>query len=155
VNVLQKVRKTLSPLLDADAFNVVSLRNAISKVDGGGRKASTSLNNLFEVLEVYEPSAEFINAPDMTPSTPSETEYTVEVEEDSLFEALFTMTALMDDLARLRREISDLWTDYNSGKRDLAAVSAVTHSAIDLARSYEEEVRPLFQKNGGTAKFHS
>jgi hypothetical protein len=38
VNVLQKVRKTLSPLLDADAFNVVSLRNAISKVDGGGWK---------------------------------------------------------------------------------------------------------------------
>jgi hypothetical protein len=34
-------------------------------------------------------------------------------------------------------------------------VSAATHSAIDLARSYEEEVRPLFQKNGGTAKFHS
>ncbi|KAF2649112.1 hypothetical protein K491DRAFT_721960 [Lophiostoma macrostomum CBS 122681] len=152
VSVLQKVRKTLSPLLDADAFNVASLRDAISDVSGVARKGP--LNNLFEVLEVYEPSAAFVDAPDMTPPTPAETEYTVEAEEDSLFEALFAMTALMDDLTRLRGEISELWADYNSGKRDLAAVSIASHAAIDLARSYEEEIRPLFQKNGGTTKFH-
>ena len=62
-------------------------------------------------------------APDIELPPLSEMEHTVKVEEDSLFEALFEMTTLMGDLARLRSDISELWTSYKAGGIELAAVS--------------------------------
>ncbi|KAL8643499.1 MAG: hypothetical protein Q9226_008330, partial [Calogaya cf. arnoldii] len=152
VSILEKVRKTLQPLLSVDAFNLSNLKDAVKNV--GTHKYKKGLSTLFEVLDVYEPSAEFEAAPDVEPSPPNPPEYTIEAEEDSQFEALFAMTALMDDLSRLRLEIADLWRKYEAGEMDIAAVSIATNTAIELAQSFEDDISPLIQKNGGSSDFH-
>ncbi|KAI4171808.1 MAG: hypothetical protein LQ346_008699 [Caloplaca aetnensis] len=152
VNILEKVRKTLQPLLSVDAFNLSNLKDAITNV--GAHKDKKGLSNLFEILDVYEPSAAFEAAPDVVLPPPSALEYTVEAEENSQVEALFAMTALMDDLSRLRLEIAELWTKYEAGQMDIAAVSVATNTAIELARSFEDDISPLVQKNGGSSVFH-
>ena len=153
VNVLEKVRKTLQPLMSVDTFNLSDLKDAVTNV--GNHKNKKGLSSLFAVLDVYEPSAAFEAAPDVVLPPSSEMEYTVEIEEDSLFEALFAMTTLMDDLSRLRSEIAELWTKYEAGKMDIAPVSIATNTAIELAHSFEDEISPLVQKNGGPSLFHS
>lgn len=152
VSVLEKVRKTLQPLKNEEVFNVSDLKETISKV--GTHKDKKGISSLFEILDVYEPSAAFEAAPDVVPTTRDKTEYTVEVEKNSLFEALFAMTTLMDDLSRLRAEIAELWTRYEAGEMDIAAVSVATNTAIELARSFEDEIKPLVQENGGSSVFH-
>lgn len=153
VNILEEVRKTLQPLLSVDAFNLSDLKDAITNVET--HKDKKGLSSLFEVLDVYEPSAEFEAAPDVVVPAPSAPEYTVEAEEDSQFEALFAITALMDDLSRLRLEIAELWTRYEAGEMDIAAVSVATNTAIELARSFEDDISPFVQKNGGSSTFHA
>ncbi|KAL8851247.1 MAG: hypothetical protein Q9221_003878 [Calogaya cf. arnoldii] len=153
VNILEKVRKTLQPLLSVDAFNLSDLKDAVKIVET--HKDKKGLSSVFEVLDVYEPSAEFEAAPDVERSPPSPPEYTVKAEEDSQFEALFAMTALMDDLSRLRLEIAELWKKYEAGDMKIAAVSIATNTAIELAQSFEEDISPFIQKNGGSSDFHS
>ncbi|KAL8980519.1 MAG: hypothetical protein Q9205_004414, partial [Flavoplaca limonia] len=152
VNILEKVRKTLEPLLTVDAFKVSNLKDAVTNI--GTHKHTKGLSNLFEVLAVYEPSAEFEAAPDVVHPPPIAPQYSVEVEDDSTFEALFAITTLMDDLSRLRREIAELWTKYEAGEMDIAAVSVATNTAIELARSFEEDISLLVEKNGGSSVFH-
>ena len=153
VNVLEQVRKALQPLMNVDALNLSNLKDAVTNV--GSHKSKKGLSNLFAVLDVYEPSAAFEAAPDVVLPPSSEMEYTVEIEEDSLFEALFAMTTLMDDLSRLRMEVAELWTKYDTGGMDVAAVSIATNTAIKLAQSFENEINPLVQKHGGSSMFHS
>lgn len=152
-NVLEKVRKTLQSLLNVDAFNLSSLKDAVNNV--GTHKDKKGLSSLFSVLDVYEPSAAFEAAPDVVLPPSSEMEYTVEVEEDSLFEALFAMTTLMDDLSRMRTEVAELWKKYEFGEMDIAAVSIATNTAIELAKNFEDEISSLVQKHGGSSLFHT
>ena len=152
VNILEKVRKTLEPLLTVDAFNVSNLKDAVTNI--GTHKHTKGLSNLFEVLAVYEPSAEFEAAPDIVHPPSIAPQYSVEVEDDSTFEVLFAITTLMDDLSRLRREIAELWTKYEAGEMDIAAVSVAPNIAIELARSFKEDISLLVEKNGGSSVFH-
>ena len=153
VEILEKVRKTLQPLSDSGTFNLSNLKEAISNVDT--HRKNKGLSSLFEVLDVYEPSATFEAAPDITISRPSEIEYTIDAEENAEFEGLFAITTLMEDLSRLRIEIGKLWAKYEAGDMDIAAASVATNAAIELARSYEDEISPLVEKNGGSSMFHN
>lgn len=153
VSILEKVRTTLQPLMSGtDTINVADLKGSLP-TDAGKDKV-TPLANFFDVLYVYETSAEFEAAPDISIPTAAETDYMLESEDDALYEALFAMSALMDDLGRLREEVAGLWAEYEAGKKDIAAVAVATNTAIELARSYEEEIKPLVQKQGGTSMFH-
>ena len=152
VQVLEKVRKTLQPLSDLSTFNLSNLKEAISNVDTHREKKG--LSSLFEVLDVYEPSAAFEAAPDIAISPTSEVEYTVDEEENAELEGLFAITTLMGDLSRLRIEIGKLWAKYEAGDMDIAAASIATNAAIELARSFEDEISPLVEKIGGSTIFH-
>ena len=115
VTVLEKVRESLKPLTKSNALDLSSIKNATPRA-GGDRARQSELRNLFEVLDVYEPSAEFLAAPDVVPSpSPVELEYTVEEPTDSIIEAFMAMTMLVNDLSRLRAEIADLWARHNTG----------------------------------------
>jgi hypothetical protein len=97
-----------------------------------------------------------LNTPDVEIPKP---EYTVkidETEDDTLYEAIFAMTMLMNNLDHLRAEISSLWTQYNEDKdgADIAAIAVATNTAIDLVCSFEEELQPLMDSQGGTTTFH-
>ena len=153
INVLEKVRKTLEPLLRVDAFNLSTLKDAVPNL--GSHSENRGLSSLFKALDVYEPFAGFKAASDVVVPAPSGLEYTVEAEEDSQFEALFAMTALMDDLSGLRLEIAGLWTRYQAGEADIAAVSVATNTAIELARSFELDISPFMQNSGGSSMFHT
>lgn len=153
INTLEKVRKKLEPLLSVDAFNLSTLKDAVPNV--GTHSDTRGLSSLFKVLDVYEPFAGYKTAPDVVVPAPNGLKYTVEAEVDSQFEALFAMTALIDDLSGLRIEIAGLWTRYETGEVDIAAVSVATNTAIELARSFELDINPFMQSNGGSSTFHT
>jgi hypothetical protein len=110
VTVLQRVRESLKPLMKTDALDLSSIKRDTPR-SGRDRARQSGLRNLFEVLDVYEPSAEFLAAPDVVPPPKPlelELEYTIEESTDSIVEAFMAMTMLMDDLSRLRAEVTDL-----------------------------------------------
>jgi len=157
VTVLEKVHDSLKPLLEASVSNFTAFKNGVPKdhVKSNDRARNTPLRNLFEVLDVYEPSADFLRAPNVAPPKREELECTVELsEEDSFVEAIFAVTMLINDLSRMRAEIAELWAKYSAGTMDLTAVSVATNTAIELARAMQAEVQPLIDQCGGTTLFH-
>jgi hypothetical protein len=154
VSVLEQVRDSIKPLLSADAFDFASLHKAVPKSDANDT-LNSPLRNLFEVLDVYEPSADFLAAPNVTPPPqPSELEVTVEVPDDDIIEAYFATTSLMDDLSRLRAEVKELWSRHHAGELDLATVSVATNTAIDLAHGLEAEIQPVLKHLTETQPWH-
>ncbi|KAL8669362.1 MAG: hypothetical protein Q9168_006039 [Polycauliona sp. 1 TL-2023] len=151
VNILEKVRTTLEPLLSDDTSKFTRMKDAMNKmVIEEGQKPHSSL---FDVLHVYEPSAESQAAPDVDVSPPAPLDYTIDAEDTSQHEAMFAMAALMKDLSRLRLEISELWKKYEAGEMDIAAVSVATNTAIELARGFEDDISPFVQYNGGVTDY--
>jgi hypothetical protein len=154
VSVLEQVRESIKPLLSADAFDFASVHKAVPKPDANDTRNSP-LRNLFEVLDVYEPSAEFLAAPNVAPPPqPSELEATVEVPDDDIFEAYFATTSLMGDLSRLRAEVKELWRRQHTGEIDLETVSVAKNSAINLAHDLEAEIQPVLKHLTETQPWH-
>ncbi|KAI4713823.1 hypothetical protein J4E89_001271 [Alternaria sp. Ai002NY15] len=154
VTVLESVRDALKPLIRTNALDLNSIKNATPRSDKD-RVRQTRVRNIFEVLDVYEPSAEFLAAPDVAPPPkPVELDYTAESWNDSVIEAFMAMTMLMDDLSRLRAEIADLWGRHHAGELDLATVSVATNTAIQLAHSMEYEVYPVIKHLVESVPFH-
>ncbi|KLO88551.1 uncharacterized protein LW93_3920 [Fusarium fujikuroi] len=102
VEVLEKVRGYLKPIMEAGLF----------KPDDLDKKTDVKTNHpakgMFDVLNVYTPSEEFLNAPDITPTPEPETQYTVE-EEVTWEDAFFAFAALLRDYDYLSQEIHSLW----------------------------------------------
>lgn len=140
VEVLEKVRGYLKPIVEAGLFKPDDLDK---KPDV---KANHPVKGMFDVLNVYTPSEEFLNAPDITPTPTAEpeTQYTVEEEAPGktpsspspLFSATMTISA--------RRFI-------RSGRSTPAALAPNT--AFELAHSMEADIKKLMDKFGGTAIF--
>ncbi|KAF4454470.1 hypothetical protein F53441_2974, partial [Fusarium austroafricanum] len=142
VQVLEKVRGYLKSIMEAGLFNPEE------KTD---KKANQSFKGMFDVLNVYNPSEEFLNAPDITPNpAPEPTQYTVE-EDDTWETAFFAFSALLFDYNKLTQEIHSLWRKYAAGELDLAAVSVSTNTAFELAHSMENDVKKLLDKHEGAA----
>jgi hypothetical protein len=95
VTVLKGVRKAHKPLMKIETLDLNSIKNATPK-SGRDRVRQTGLHDIFKVLDVYEPSAELLAAPDVVPPPPPmELEYTVEVTTDSVVEAFIATTVLI------------------------------------------------------------
>ncbi|RKL49568.1 hypothetical protein BFJ72_g1027 [Fusarium proliferatum] len=145
---LEKVRGYLKPIMEAGLF----------KPDDLDKKTDVKTNHpakgMFDVLNVYTPSEEFLNAPDITPTpaTEPETQYTVE-EEVTWEDAFFAFAALLRDYGYLGQEIHSLWKKYASGELDLAAVALATNTAFEFAHSMEADIKKLMDEFGGTAIF--
>ncbi|KAI1563299.1 hypothetical protein PtrEW13061_012058, partial [Pyrenophora tritici-repentis] len=134
-----------------------SLQNAMpaANASANDRARRIELRNLFEILDVYEPSAKFLAAPDVVPPPKTaEEEYSVEVPDDSIIEAFFAMTTLIDDLSRLRAEVAELWAKHDAVELDLTTVSVATNTAIELARSLEADVYPAYKHFNEMIPFH-
>ncbi|PVH92820.1 hypothetical protein DM02DRAFT_698351 [Periconia macrospinosa] len=109
------------------------------------------LMNIFEHLELEEPSEAFEQAPDMTPTKAPifRAEHPVDMEE-----AYFVFYLLLRDFANLRTEVLRAWSGYNQGGHDIIAASITTNIAVDLARSMTEELRKLSEKHSGIMKMY-
>lgn len=92
------------------------------------------LVNRFEELNVYEPSDEFLNAPDAhaPESRPLPTSNDAET--------LVAYYALLKDLFSLLLEVRTKWQGYRDGKCDLAVAALASDAAVSLARSLEDEL---------------
>ncbi|PCD21189.1 hypothetical protein AU210_016615 [Fusarium oxysporum f. sp. radicis-cucumerinum] len=154
VSVLEKVRYVLFKVEGGSgvAFNMASEKDATNAIhDNSVVEAKTRDFSLFQVLQVYEPSENFSDSPDVVlpaRSSPIDLEYTVENDESET-ECIFAFITLLEDFIKLRQEVSNLWNEYRSGTIDLAAAAIGANLAIELARSIEEEMAPLLKKHGG------
>ncbi|KAK2756032.1 hypothetical protein CKAH01_17206 [Colletotrichum kahawae] len=149
ISVLEKVRETFKS--HVGSFDTSGLRSALPTDDVKGddkHMDEMRTGNMFESLSVYEPSDEFLSAPDAVSPSLGDVEYAVE-EEDTQTESLFILSTLLADFFHLREEVLGLWQQYAAGTRDLAAVAVATNTAIKLAHSMEEEVSGQLKKLGG------
>ncbi|PVH92656.1 hypothetical protein DM02DRAFT_662742, partial [Periconia macrospinosa] len=107
--------------------------------------------NIFEHLELEEPSEAFEQAPDMTPTKAPifRAEHPVDIDE-----TYFAFYLLFRDFAKLRTEVSRAWSGYNKGGHDIVAASITTNVAVDLARSMAEELKKMSEKHGGVMKIY-
>ncbi|KAH7185043.1 uncharacterized protein B0J16DRAFT_362618 [Fusarium flagelliforme] len=143
VGILEKVREILKPFSDS------ATSTSTDTVD--------RLTNQSNALEVYEPSEDFLNAPDIQrfePTKKGEAIYEVDPSE-SLDEALIAFCMMCKDLAEVRKYISNLWLELvapeNGGpKLDPGVLAVVTNTAVEFGRSIAEDALPAFQKHGGT-----
>ncbi|KAI0156453.1 hypothetical protein GGR57DRAFT_463469 [Xylariaceae sp. FL1272] len=138
IEVLEKVRSILLPFMP---------------VDTGDSKTSTEewLSNRFSRLAVFEPSQEFLDAPNIErPQKAQNDSATYEVEaQDSFEDAMFALGVVIDDMNRVRTRINWIWANYKIGIFDLAAASIATNTAIDLVRNIMEDILPAIEKHGG------
>ncbi|CAH0028290.1 unnamed protein product [Clonostachys rhizophaga] len=153
-NVLERVRDLLRPQMEAGVFNEEELDKA--RTARQGQNTHGPFTNYYSILGVYEPSEHFeeIAPPKTTPtaSTQPEVQYTVE-QDNSYEEASFLFTMLSVEYAELRSALEGLWKEWAQGKRDLASVSVATNLCFELARSMEDEVKPILDKYDGGPKF--
>jgi hypothetical protein len=93
------------------------------------------LINCFEALHLEEPTEQ----PDEKERTPVESTgpvYDVELskdEKDVTAEKHFALFCLFQDLARLRKFVQDLWSDYASDRVDLITASVATNASFQIA----------------------
>ncbi|KAG6011990.1 hypothetical protein E4U43_007999 [Claviceps pusilla] len=138
VGVLEKVRQILNPLMPTENTDE-------------NTSETTELANRFASLVVFEPSSEFLKAPDV--KRPSKTQNDPNRYEseplDSLEDAFFALTALVNDMNQVRSRVQWIWSNYKIGIFDLAAAAIATNTAIDLVRNMMEDVIPLLNTHGG------
>ncbi|KAL1963061.1 hypothetical protein VTN77DRAFT_8707 [Rasamsonia byssochlamydoides] len=151
IEVLECVREVLRPRMPSEL-----LADSLSE-PSGDQPASVMdrLSNKFDRLELYEPSEQFLQAPDVTPATdtatPPDANYEAERLQD-VEEAFLSFQLLLHDLNKFRNVISQTWAGYRQGLFDLVSASLMTNTAIDIARRMEEDLQPTLEKHGGAER---
>lgn len=143
VGVLEKVREVLKPRVppvSQDAASAPTEPDPIGEI--GGR---------FAGLRVYEPSEEFLNAPDIDRPIPVKDDNVTYVAEplQDLNEVLFAYSLLINDLMVIRARIEWIWTNYGDSHFDLVAAAIATNTACDLARNLMDDIEPMLKPHGG------
>ena len=136
IDVLKKVRETLSSLMDSK----------VAKAAGIQADPAITLSNQFAELEVEEPSEEFLRAPDIS-LPPIKNRF--EIERDPLEEALIAIDLILEDYKSFRTVIRECWQEYRKGSKDLIEISIMTNTAMDLTRRFEADAKGLFDECGG------
>ena len=134
--------------------------------EASGGDAADRHRNIFHGLELYEPSEDFLNAPEVVAdpgSRRSKCIYKVQQPQEDVVELslalyhLFTdvvelslaLYHLFTDVARVKKRVQQMWWDYRQGHLDLASVSITTNTAIefvnDLDKTYGEQF-PSYRK---------
>ena len=149
IGVLQRVRDVLRPRMSRD--------HVAPKISTEDLPADTTqkLTNKFEGLEIQEPSEAFLQASDVVVSKGEAEKPDAIYEAERLHdigEALFLFTLLMQDYNELRSVIIHTWNHYDMEIYGLVIAALTTNTAIDLARSMEEEIKPILAEHGGSEK---
>ncbi|KAF2827075.1 hypothetical protein CC86DRAFT_394111 [Ophiobolus disseminans] len=113
--------------------------------------ASDDIQTMFAHLEVEEPSGAFQNGSIAAPTASHDIFIHYQAERpDGLQEDFLAFHLLLSDLDKLRTEVERTWEGYKQGMYDLVVASITTNTAVDLARSLEQEYKDLFARRGGT-----
>lgn len=119
--LLEKSKAASTSTKSSDAANATTL-------------STESLGNMFELLEIDEPSSTALGSAPSKGAKP--VSFKLEPIRD---EKSFTIWCLLEDLLDLRRELKALWLDYKAGKNTLPTASRLTSVAIHLAQNLERE----------------
>ncbi|KAK6950618.1 hypothetical protein Daesc_007142 [Daldinia eschscholtzii] len=147
LDILKKVQEILEAQTSTAS---TSLGTSLDKSDVKATD-DDDFSNQFAALKVYEPSEDFLNAPEIERPKLHEGDNGVyEAEPPTSFEDLYiALTMLINDLNKIRSRIEWIWTNYRDGFFELAACAVTTNTAIDLARKLMEDVIPMFKSHGG------
>lgn len=144
IGILQDVYDTLQPHSAADS------QDGIKKEDN-----LVDMDNLFEVLQLEEPSQQFLDAPAAQLPDHKRIRMVCEFVDvffehvESYFEESFAATSLFRDINMIYRHIEHTWCHFKEGKVDLMSAAITTNTAIELVRRLEEdffEEFPRFRK---------
>ncbi|KAF4958504.1 hypothetical protein FSARC_11005 [Fusarium sarcochroum] len=140
VGVLEKVREVLCPQMPPETSKQ-------ARTDPKQHNPPIRYN----ALPVYEPSQEFLDAPDVERpriTQDDNTVYEAEVE-DSLENALTVWNLLTFDADKIRTQIRWAWEGYRDGSFDITAAAIATNVGIQMVRNLASRFISLMEKNGG------
>lgn len=154
IGVLEKTLLALRPRCPPDTAKNPLMNAAENHALSSGAPIPSELNNIFEALELEEPSEamqEQFSLPRDSPppvkaAKGSNEQYEVEFEaEDLEQEMFFAAYCLFADLNHIRAFIQDLWSKYDRGTLDLITVSVTTNTAIELANRSQADFDEKFE----------
>ena len=149
LGILERTREILKPRMPSEMIQDY-LSQPLS--GGSGQESSDTkidgqTNNLFDNLDIQEPSQAFLDAPNVERATNTKSirEPKYEAEKlQSLEEQYLATHCLFQDVRYIRSFLRQLWTSYKDGGLGLIAVSITTNTAIDFVRSMEEDFLQQF-----------
>ncbi|KAI4190031.1 MAG: hypothetical protein L6R41_001050 [Letrouitia leprolyta] len=155
LGVLDRVREVLRPRMPAATEKETHPESVKDTGKPGSLEAPNQeeITNLFEVLDLEEPSQEFLDAPGAphTPKAAKLADVLYEVETDQGPEEKYLAShCLFQDIRNIRSFIRQLWINYKEYQLSLVSVSVATDTAISLVRDLEEEFLRRFP---GTSDF--
>ena len=128
--------------LEARNFRIAKAQNGASAKDGETPKVTNAYGQL-EIEDIDDDAFEAMPSVTIPASKDAPREKnagTVKYEvEDDGDEWTFAIHCLWGDLLEIQHYLKGLWLIYSEGKVDLATVSVVTNTAIDLVRRAEED----------------
>ncbi|KAI6779144.1 uncharacterized protein J7T54_007599 [Emericellopsis cladophorae] len=155
VGVLEAVRAAVCPR-ETPSTATAAASAAADSANDASKVLGEDLGGRFAGLTVDEPSQAFVeafrNAPHERPKPRDNDPVSYEAEpQTSLEDTLFAFAVLVDDLNRIRSRIDWIWSNHRDGMLDLAAAAVATNTAISLARSLIDQVKPVMDKQKGGA----
>ena len=149
LGILERTREILKPRMPPETID-----DFLSKPSSGSSDLATSdtqvngqISNMFDNLDIQEPSQEFLDAPNVEPATIDKAaqESNYEVERLQSIEELYTAThCLFEDISNIRSFLRQLWASYKDGEIALVAASITANTAIDFVRSMEQDFLQRF-----------
>lgn len=144
LGILERTREILKPRMPSELID--DFLSKPSPIQSGQEKPDTQTNeqigNMFDKLDIQEPSQAFLDAPDTEPPTDTKTDVEPDYEAErvqSLYEQYLATHCLFQDIKNIRSFLRQLWKSYRDGGLGLVAVSITTNTAIDFVRSIEQD----------------
>ena len=149
LGILERTREILKPRMPPEMINdfLSKPSSRASANEASDTQVNAQISNLFDSLDIQEPSQSFLDAPDVERSTIAEAigEPNYEAEKlQSIEEQYMAAHCLFQDVKNIRFFLRQLWTSYKDGGLSLVAVSITTNTAIDFVRSMEQDLLQQF-----------
>ncbi|KAM0194817.1 hypothetical protein ACHAPA_009145 [Fusarium lateritium] len=140
VEILRQIKDVLQPRIASKLFKMVSVTLEEKSIPRG-----------FNALELYEPSQEFLDSPEIQRPQNTMGDTTVyEAEAANTFEdALVVWHLLVGDADRIRKRIRWAWQGYRDGDFDITAAAIATNTGIQMVRNQVKQFSDLFEYHGG------
>ena len=145
LGVLEKTREVLKPRSPSE-----TVEDRLTKPKPSGASVESNktedIQNIFERLNLHEPSQSFLDAPDVEPAITTtkykEPMYDVETVHTKDEEYL-AAHCLLEDVRHIRKFLCALWNNYQKGM-GLIPIAITVNTAIDFVRSIEEDLKRRF-----------
>ncbi len=145
LSILERTQEILKPRMPSQIIDDFLSQPSSSRtgLDQSEYQVNKQIGNMFDKLDIQEPSQTFLDAPDVDRRTDVETirESNYEAEKlQSIEEQYMAAHCLFQDLRSIRSIIRQMWASYKDGGLGLVAASITTNTAIDFVRSMEQDV---------------